>query len=101
MLGLNNPYCLNVLLAIILCISEILFAFSQIRKEKSEITSIVPSEESKEITEITKVFTKPRKITEEEVTYYKEQKICLVCKGKVLGLSYICPECDALKDEIP
>ena len=40
--------------------------------------------------------TKPKNITEEEVIYHKERKICLVCKGKVEGFTFICPNCDAL-----
>ena len=42
------------------------------------------------------VFTKPQRITEEEVIFHKEKKICLVCKGKISRLNYICPECNAL-----
>ena len=38
---------------------------------------------------------KPGEITEEEVTFFREQKICLVCKGKELGFTYICPKCEA------
>jgi hypothetical protein len=38
---------------------------------------------------------KPGEITEEEVTFFREQKICLVCKGKELGFTYICPNCEA------
>lgn len=43
-----------------------------------------------------KIFAKPQRITEEEVTFHREQKICLVCKGKVGGFNFICPECNAL-----
>jgi hypothetical protein len=39
---------------------------------------------------------KPKKLTEEEITFYKEQKICIVCKGKTSRLTYICPVCEAL-----
>jgi len=40
------------------------------------------------------IFTKPEKVTEEEVSISKEKKICLVCKGKVLRNNiYLCPEC--------
>jgi hypothetical protein len=39
---------------------------------------------------------KPKKLTEEEITFYREQKICLVCKGKTSRLTYICPTCEAL-----
>ncbi len=34
-------------------------------------------------------------ITEEEISISKEKKICLVCKGKVGGFSFICNECGA------
>jgi len=38
-----------------------------------------------------------QKITEEEVTYFKEKKICLVCKGNIKGFNnYICPKCEVL-----
>jgi len=36
------------------------------------------------------------KATEEEVTTFKEKKICLVHKGPVSGNIYLCPKCDAL-----
>jgi len=42
------------------------------------------------------MFSRPQKITEEEVTVSKEKKICLVCKNKVFRLNYICPYCSAL-----
>ncbi len=41
--------------------------------------------------------TKPQKITEEEVIFHREKKICLVCKGKVGGFNtFICIKCNAL-----
>ncbi|MFX1381791.1 MAG: hypothetical protein ACFFBP_05040 [Promethearchaeota archaeon] len=39
--------------------------------------------------------SKPKKITEQEVHFFHEQKICLVCKGKVVKYNFIC-KCDAL-----
>ena len=48
------------------------------------------------IDEFLDIFSKPKEITEAEVTFYREQQICLVCKGKILGYSYICSECAAL-----
>ncbi len=42
------------------------------------------------------IFTRPQKVTEEEVIFHRERKICLVCKGKLLRSIYLCPECDAL-----
>ena len=44
--------------------------------------------------DILKIFTKPQKLTEEEVSISKEKKICLVCKGKISRLNYICPDCN-------
>ena len=39
---------------------------------------------------------RPDGFTEEEVTFHREKKICLVCKGRVAKFNYICPICDAL-----
>ena len=34
---------------------------------------------------------------EEEVAVFREQKICLVCRGRIAGFNnFICPKCDAL-----
>jgi len=48
--------------------------------------------------DILKMFSKPKKVTEEEVSVSKEKKICLVCKGKIEGfnLAFICSECATL-----
>jgi len=35
-------------------------------------------------------------ITEEQVMFYKEQKVCLVCKAKAMGFVYVCFSCNAL-----
>jgi len=40
--------------------------------------------------------SKPLQISEEEVTFYKEKTICMVCKGKVEGFNFICTDCKAL-----
>jgi hypothetical protein len=41
------------------------------------------------------IKTKPP--SQKEIIYYRERKICLVCKGKVIGFNtFICPSCDAL-----
>lgn len=34
-------------------------------------------------------------ITEEKVTVHKERKICLVCKGEIVGFMYVC-DCDTI-----
>ena len=53
-------------------------------------------EKIEESEDILRVFTKHRKITEEEVSISKEKKICLVCKEKLSRSIYLCPDCDAL-----
>ncbi len=40
------------------------------------------------------LYTRPNQITEEEVIFHIEKKICLVCKKKILKFTYICPECE-------
>ncbi|MEE9377735.1 MAG: pyridoxamine 5'-phosphate oxidase family protein [Candidatus Lokiarchaeia archaeon] len=40
------------------------------------------------------LYTRPNRITEEEVIFHIEKKICLVCKKKILKFTYICPECE-------
>ena len=75
------------------------FSYLGLRKE--------PEERKKKIKEDVKikdsffrVTQRPDQITEEEVTYYREQKICLICKGKVGGFNtYICMNCEALYHE--
>ena len=39
---------------------------------------------------------RPDHFTEEEVTFHREKKICLVCKGRLAKFNYMCPNCDAL-----
>jgi len=39
---------------------------------------------------------RPTQFTEEEISFYREKRICLVCKGKVAGLNYMCTGCNAL-----
>ncbi|MGB5913034.1 MAG: hypothetical protein WBH31_17720 [Promethearchaeia archaeon] len=61
----------------------------RVKKEKYE--KEIKVEES-----LFRLYERPEQITQEEITYLREQKICLVCKGEVLRLSYICPNCNAL-----
>jgi hypothetical protein len=43
------------------------------------------------------VLSRPPKLTEEEVKFYREQTICLVCKGKLGGYGvFLCYDCKAL-----
>jgi len=65
-------------------------------KEESAVPKEKPKKEIKIEGGLFRITKRPSKITEEEVTFHKEKKICLVCKSKVARVNYICPECDAL-----
>ncbi|MFX0098663.1 MAG: hypothetical protein ACFFCS_03710 [Candidatus Hodarchaeota archaeon] len=42
-------------------------------------------------------FTKPKSISDEDIKFFREQTICLVCKSKLSRFTvYLCPECKAL-----
>jgi len=44
-----------------------------------------------------RLYKKPDLITEEEITFHKEKKICLICKGNVGGFNiFLCNKCGAL-----
>ncbi|MFX0098393.1 MAG: B-box zinc finger protein [Candidatus Hodarchaeota archaeon] len=66
------------------------------QKEVSNVEIEKIANEGDKFKQFVDMFTRPKTITEEEITYYREQKVCLVCKGKVSRLNYICPECSAL-----
>lgn len=63
-------------------------------REESEVKQ--PKKEIKIEEALFRITKRPDSITEEEVTFHKEKKICLVCKGKALKFTYICPKCEAL-----
>ena len=70
--------------------------FLIIKNIKSEIISESREAEKGLESQVLGIFTRPQKVTEEEVIFHRERKICLVCKGKLLRSIYLCPECDAL-----
>lgn len=68
-----------------------------LREEPIKIESISTEKGIKVEDSLFRIRERPTQITEEEVTYYKEQKICIVCKGKLGGFNnYICTGCDVL-----
>ncbi|MFX1349577.1 MAG: PHD finger domain-containing protein [Promethearchaeota archaeon] len=77
--------------------SNFIFAYLGLREEPEKI-KIKPTEKEIKIEDsLFRIRKRPAEITEAEITYYKEQKICLVCKGKVGGFNtYICTGCDVL-----
>ncbi|MFX0101161.1 MAG: hypothetical protein ACFFCS_16420 [Candidatus Hodarchaeota archaeon] len=67
-----------------------------IKKQSALLSQSAPSTVNQG--DVLQGFIKRKDITEKEITYYKEQKICLVCKGNATGLNlaFICPDCDVL-----
>lgn len=76
-------------------ISSTWFWYLGLRKEEEKPLKI----DDKEIEVAESLFrlsVRPEHISEEEVTFHKERKICLVCKTKLSRVIYSCPQCDAL-----
>jgi hypothetical protein len=74
------------------------FIFRQQKKEVGiqDREKFIQNDIDKKHDDFLKLFIKPQKITEEEVSVSKEKKICLVCKGKVVRFnSFIC-ECNTI-----
>lgn len=93
--GLSNPGIALVFIRSGIFVSFLLWYLAlkekTVKHEEVQMKKKVSIEESLfRITEL-----KPGNITEDEITFYREQKICLICKGKKLGFTYICPECEA------
>jgi len=79
----------------IVYISSIVIWYFAMREERVKVTSIdkrVKVEGG--LFRVSEVI--PGNVTEEQVMFHKQQKICLVCKGKILRTNYLCPQCDAL-----
>ncbi len=87
-------FILILISALVLCLVIIFIINQVIKRIRSQETLL--REEKVELKDFLKIFTKPEKITEEEVNFSIEKKICLVCKSKVSRLSYVCPKCEVL-----
>jgi hypothetical protein len=59
-------------------------------------TVALEEEKAESNKDILGMFTKPKALTEEEVSVSKEKKICLVCKGNIAGINFVCFECGTL-----
>ncbi|MFW9973011.1 MAG: hypothetical protein ACFFDF_22690, partial [Candidatus Odinarchaeota archaeon] len=78
-------------------VSSFLFFYFGLKEEPIAKEKKIPLKKEIKVKEsLFRLYEKPALITEEEVTFHRERKICLVCKGKVLRISYICPKCNAL-----
>ncbi|UCC19043.1 MAG: hypothetical protein JSV62_13190 [Promethearchaeota archaeon] len=97
--GLLDSFTTSVVLVLVRlgAMSSFLFVYLGLREVPEKTIKEKPKKEIKVEDSLFRIAKRPDQITEEEVTYYREQKICLVCKGKVGGFNaYICTGCDAL-----
>jgi len=76
--------------------SNFIFAYLALRTEPEKPKEKTPKEEVKIKESLFRLTKRPYNITEEDVTFHREKKICLVCKGDVSRINYVCPKCSAL-----
>ena len=84
------------ILSTIVIIGNIIFSIILIFLIRRAITSIDSEGINTKIDgnmDILGIFTKPKKLTEEEVSISKEKKICLVCKSQISGHTFVCVDC--------
>lgn len=86
---------LFVLIRLFVIFSAILWYFG-LRKEPEKTKEVEPKKEIKVEESIFRISKRRENISDEEILFYKEQEICLVCKGKTERLTYICPKCKVL-----
>ena len=93
---LNFEFPFNIMIAIRYGIfGTFLILYLSLREEPEKPQERVKKEVKLE-GNLFRISKRPDVITEEDVTFHKEKKICLVCKGKLLRSLYLCPKCDAL-----
>jgi hypothetical protein len=76
-------------------ISAIWLWYLGLREETEKTKKVRNKKEVKIEGDLFRISKRPDQITEEEVSISKEKKICLVCKGRVLGYNFICRNCEA------
>jgi hypothetical protein len=45
--------------------------------------------------DLLRVFSRPLRISKEEISLSQSEKLCLVCKGELSRMMYLCPECNS------
>ncbi len=95
----NYSIVILIIARITVILASILFYFGIFGgiEESEEIESIEEIHDTQEFLELV-ARHKHKKLTEEDVKFYREQTICLVCKTLLIGytLNFICFECRAL-----
>jgi hypothetical protein len=73
------------------------FWFWYLSLKEEQIKPILPDKEKIELEHsLFRLRKRPDFITEEEVTFHREKKTCLICKGKIGGFNFICSDCEVL-----
>jgi hypothetical protein len=92
------PPGILLILVRVLWIFRLIFIYYGVKEELEKPSKFESKKEVKVEGDLFQLIkSKPSEITEEEITYLKELKKCLVCKGNAEGFNiYVCPNCDAL-----
>ncbi|MFX1572284.1 MAG: hypothetical protein ACFFB0_06010 [Promethearchaeota archaeon] len=96
--GMLDSFTSSIVLILVRlgAMTSFLFVYLGLREEPEEREKKKVKKEIKIEDSLFRLTKRPELITEEEVTFHRERKICLVCKGDVSGINYICPKCSAL-----
>ncbi|MFX1597338.1 MAG: hypothetical protein ACFFBK_14875 [Promethearchaeota archaeon] len=70
---------------LILGISYVIYRYAKRREDIIE---------KEKIHDTIRKFVRPPKFSVEEVNYHRDKGLCLVCKNKISGLTYVCPNCN-------
>ncbi|GAI76416.1 unnamed protein product, partial [marine sediment metagenome] len=88
-IGLSVEEVFQIVLYLFMLLVVIFLEYQVIK----DIKSNKKQDKKEDMPNILEMFTKPQRVTEEEVSVSKEKKICLVCKGKISGLNFMCSKC--------
>jgi hypothetical protein len=92
---------LRIILIVIIAISSVILAIvvvylvTNVRK-RLRIRDYETRKRKEPLKDFLTMFTKPASFTEKEIEQFLQEKICLVCKSKISGLNYACPQCEIL-----
>lgn len=89
-LAINTPNSLAIIIGFLfMAIISLIFYILLLKN----LTQKPYKTKSRKHEELYSIFSKPEKLTEEEVSVSKEKKTCLVCKSKISGMTFVCLEC--------
>lgn len=91
--GIASFFVFNGILTYIRLVGVIILFYGLLKLHSIEESADIDVEKQ----DYLRAFIKPRGLTAEQITVYKEQKICMVCKSKATGFNiFVCPKCDSL-----